>query len=750
MSQYILFNRFVIRTPTLPIQNQSINKEEDLNKFLQDQKFQEALFLASPNLYNKLSAYLNNELKREKDKKTLPYSLLQYASRMTSRCTPFGLFAGVSLGHFDEKTHLVRSGYETFRKSTRLDMNYLCALVNDLSQNIYVKKHLKFFPNTSLYSLGGQLRYVEYTYHNANRRHRISAVDDSSFLQVVLSHAEHGAYLDFLADLLVDDEITKEEADAFIEELVENQILVSELEPVVTGADFFKRLKVKVDELEGVESISDTLDRIDEQLVKINNSPIGHPEKQYKDLTGTLKKLDTKFETKFLFQSDLYIPFNQCTVEKFIRRDLYKGLEILNQVTPINSGNPLFEGFKKSFYERFEEEEVPLSFVFDSELGMGYRQDQSSTAGDITPLVDDLKLPLNNENPRFQQTPFTNYLLSKYTGAIKKDEYNIQIRSKELDGLGLKAKWDDLPDSFSTMVNIINENDKYKLLMKSAGGHSAANLLGRFGNMNERIFKHIKNITDTEKLINSDKILAEIVHLPQSRTGNILFRPVYREYEIPYLARSSVDKAYQLPLDDLTLSYRNGKIILRSKKLDKEIVPKLSNAHNFSINSLPIYHFLCDLQSQNKRIGVGFNWGFLDKKHGFLPRVEFENIILSRATWNLVKKDTKHLYQLEGYQLIQEMNEFREKWNIPEKVALVEGDNELYIDLMSPLFINMFLDTVKKRSNFQVVEFLHLSENAIVNDSEGNSYVSQFVFAFYKKEEEKINDYDEEKIYSRR
>ena len=96
MTKYKLFNQFVLRTPTLPLINEEngIKKEEDLKFYLEDPKFQEALLLASPNLYNKLFDYLNNELKREKDKKTLPYSLLQYISRMTSRCTPFGLFAG--------------------------------------------------------------------------------------------------------------------------------------------------------------------------------------------------------------------------------------------------------------------------------------------------------------------------------------------------------------------------------------------------------------------------------------------------------------------------------------------------------------------------------------------------------------------------------------------------------------------------------------------------------------------------------
>ena len=53
MTQYRLFSQFVLRTPTLPLidKENGIKKEEDLKFYLEDPKFQEALLLASPNLY---------------------------------------------------------------------------------------------------------------------------------------------------------------------------------------------------------------------------------------------------------------------------------------------------------------------------------------------------------------------------------------------------------------------------------------------------------------------------------------------------------------------------------------------------------------------------------------------------------------------------------------------------------------------------------------------------------------------------
>jgi hypothetical protein len=724
----------MVRTPTLQLLNKGneITKEEDLKPYLEDPKFQEALFLASPNLYNKLFAYLNNDLKREKDKKTLPYSLLQYISRMTSRCTPFGLFAGVSTGSFNEETSLIRSNHVSFRKKTRLDMNYLCALANDLAKNEIVKKQLIFYPNTSIYSLAGQIRYVEYIYQNANRMHRISSVENSPYLQKIITLSRDGACIESLAESLIDEEISKEDAMSFIDELIENQLLVSDLDPRVTGEDFFTVLKQKIQNLNGLNEISLILEKIDNKLQEINNKPIGQSIEHYLALAEILKKLDTKYEKKYLFQSDLYVPFHNYALKETITNDLYKGLEILNKISLKSTNNIVFEKFKKAFIERFEKEEVPLSIVFDSELGIGYRQNQSNIAGDITPLVDDLVFVGQIDNPRNEMTPFNNYLISKYTKALMNNSQKIIVSDEEIDNLGLKSEWKNLPDTFSTIVNIIEEETDYKVLMRSAGGSSATNLLGRFGHINESIYNYVNAIAEKEKSIHYDKVIAEIVHLPQTRTGNILFRPIYRDYEISYLAQSAMDKTHQLSIEDLTLAYRRGQIVLKSKKMKKEIIPRLSNAHTYSINSLPLYHFLCDLQNQNKRTGVGFTWGILANKEGFLPRVEYDNIILSRATWNLTVDEIKHLYKLDADQVLSAMNDIRTQWQIPETVALVDGDNELFVDLTSPIFIGMLLDTIKKRSNFKLVEFIHSPENAIVRDKVGNSYMSQFVFAFYK------------------
>ena len=101
-------------------------------------------------------------------------------------------------------------------------------------------------------------------------------------------------------------------------------------------------------------------------------------------------------------------------------------------------------------------------------------------------------------------------------------------------------------------------------------------------------------------------VVAEIAHVPEVRTGNILSRPHLREYEISYLTNTTLDDDHVIPVNDLMVSVSNNRVVLRSKRLKKEIVPRLTTAHNFS-KGTPVYRFLCELQNQGCISALSFN-----------------------------------------------------------------------------------------------------------------------------------------------
>ena len=745
---YQNFPGYVLRTPILSFDfykkltaNESLSNNI-LKDTFNDPLVKEACFLASPTLYFELEKWMSGEYNSKKEDK-IRFSLLKYLSRMSTRCTPFGLFAGCSLGEFEDNTTIINTSPNLNSRHTRLDMNYLVALSQDLSKSKGIREQLLFYPNTSIYASGHQLRYIEYYYVDSRRQHHIVEVDNSEYLQKILSKATSGSYLFDLTKLLIEDNIAKTDAEHFITELVDSQLLISELEPSVSGPEFMSQISAVLKKLKGTSKEIEFLGKIESQLNSIDDS-IGNTIDKYLAISENLKEYPTSFELKYLFQTDMELQPKKNKLSKEVISALKKVMVLLNQLTPPTSETNLTK-FKEAFFERYEEREMPLSKVLDVETGIGYLQDRGS--GDVNPLVDDIVLPFQqdpyNKNT-FNQNAIHRILERKLIECDRTGARKIILSDKDFKEFPIK--WDDLPDTLSAMIQITFEDGIEKIQFSGMGGSSAANLLGRFCHGDDTLYQYTQNIAHLEGEMNPDKILAEIVHLPEARVGNILMRPSFREYEIPYLAKSSLPSDHQIPLEDLFISVRNDSIILRSKKWGKEIIPRLSNAHNFSANALPIYQFLCDMQTQNLRSGLYFNFGFLENNRTFLPRVEYDNLILHEAKWKIQKKDIEVLQKkVENINALKkEVLDWRSKLNIPQYALLSDGDNELLINFNNVTSVQMLLDTVKNRTEFLLTEFLFANDGIVTSDN--GHYTHQIVVSFFngnKLESQKISKHGE-------
>src|SRR5205085_6703154 len=118
-----------------------------------------AIFVASPDLEASLAAW---EADPEGERgQRVERALVRYFSRMAGRATPFGLFAGISLGQVGEQTDLLLAGRAGCERHTRLDMDYLFALTAALARDPALRASLRYTPNSSLYRAAGRLRYVQ-------------------------------------------------------------------------------------------------------------------------------------------------------------------------------------------------------------------------------------------------------------------------------------------------------------------------------------------------------------------------------------------------------------------------------------------------------------------------------------------------------------------------------------------------------------------------------------------------------------
>jgi thiopeptide-type bacteriocin biosynthesis protein len=745
----------------------------DMDTLVRDAAAMEAIFLASPVLHAELVKYREGRITDKKEVMDLTFSLGKYYSRMRSRCTPFGLFSGCGMAAWSdgggsaeafgpaqaqgvdpekpvgpaqrvgsvERDPAQRVGsvepVDRQGRHTRLDMHYLCSLAQHLASLPYIRNRLLYYPNSSWYTLGEEMRYVEYKYVSGRRHHLITSVSWSDHLAGILRAAENGITWAGIVALLMSEDIDEEEANGFVSELAEAQVLVSELEPAITGDEFLPQIIGVLRRIPEAAATAALLEDLHARIGALDEA--GHHDEPgcnvgvrhndvaaYQEIKDLIARMGLPFDEAKLFQADATVTLTDNRVDASLQQQLLEGLDILNQLSKA-AEPPALQSFIQRFYQRYEDREVPLLEALDTESGIGYLENYSGT---IAPLIDDMVVPHpGTVETRVPWGRRDSFLLRKLTEALAAGDEVIELQLE--DFAGSERTWDDLPPSLSVIFRLV---DGDRVLLEGVGGSSAVNLLGRFAHGDPAVRRLVGDIVDAEDRMNPDVIFAEVVHLPESRTGNVLLHPAFRAYEIPFLARPSVDADYRIPLQDLLVSVKNQRVVLRSKRLNKVIVPRLSTAHNFRMKALPVYEFLCDLQLHGKQNGMSFTWGIFDWECRRLPRVVYKNIVLNAAQWVFYKKDLADIKDKKGPELMAAVAEFRRRWKLPVLLFLADGDNELLINLEDELMTRIFLDEVKKRPQFMLKEFLPPADGAhAVRNKDGRIYANQLVAALIRE-----------------
>jgi len=727
------FQQFVLRTPLFPIAfyknvitNYSI---ENLLLQLENEYVREAIHLASPELLRALDKWkLNPSNISDKKKLALEHSFLKYLSRMSARCTPFGLFAGCTVGKITSATDIILEAPEMYSRHTQFDMQFWVALLQDFSKRKEVIPPLKYYPNNTIYELGDYYRYIEYKYVKTKREHSISAIRKSDLLTLLFSKNKSGMTVHEMIHLLTDDDSETEEALEYINQLIDFQFLVSELDATVTGNDDIERIFDILHNIPSLNSEYKTLKKIKKQLIALDSNLIPS-ENKYEEIKTEIQKLDIEYDDKYLFQTDLNTTTSVNTLNDIVSEKVLQAIRFLNGIQKQNQSvnQP---HFIKAFTKRYESQEIPLTIVLDTETGIGYLQNQEMN--DTHDLLDKFSFATKILEEKNQVWEKLDFILEKKLQECLINKEKI-ITLSEKDFPDFDTNLENAPTTFSVMIECLKKNGEEIIAIESSGDVSAAKLLGRFCNGNTAIHNLTKEIIEKEINYHSDKILAEIVHIPESRTGNILRRPVLRDFEIPYLSNSGVNEKYQIELNDLMISIKNNTIILRSKKHKKEVIPCLSNAHNYSNKSLPIYHFLADLQSQNLKPIYSFSWGILKTHHNYFPRVVYKDIILSKAKWSVTKEEIDFFYSQSNPFLLEIFTVWRTKRNIPRFVNWVHFDNTLLIDFETETGIQLFLKSVRNHTSINLEEFL-FTEESVVKDKAGKNFTNQIILSFYKEQ----------------
>lgn len=256
-----------------------------------------------------------------------------------------------------------------------------------------------------------------------------------------------------------------------------------------------------------------------------------------------------------------------------------------------------------------------------------------------------------------------------------------------------KYRWAKLPPAFTAVA----EPFKGKLLLRSVTGTPSLQTLSRISVADDELSAHLADVAKWEDQRHENIIFAEIIDWPVTgKVANFSGRRLFYDYVIPLdHPISSVPMEKQLLLDDLMVSVSYGKVRLRSKKHNKEVIPVLSNFYNLAAEKNPFLKFLAQLAAQDNYRMSGWRWGNL-RKQPYVPRVRVGNVILSLRQWRISATDVKAI--LKAKNPIEHFRALHQVTGMPQNFFWnFRGDLKLFVDVRSENMLTAAIDLLKTK-----------------------------------------------------
>jgi hypothetical protein len=604
---------------------------EVLRGLLADPVVRAAVAYASPDLDDALDRWEPGE--------PAPRGLVGYAVRMAGRAVPFGLFAGCASGAV-EGTPAYRLGPERSVRA-RLDVAAAEALATSAGGVRYV-------PNGTLHAAAGRLRLVERVADGAAVRYHPLAVEPNDAIDAVLDAARDGATLDVLATALVDGEVTYDDAYGFVTALADAQLLVPDV-AVVTG------------EVEGPG-----------ELRAFEASPSRE----------TLRDAVAAVRARVDVPRDRAVHVDLARPGSFVLGDevlaeARRAVDVLHRLYRETPDDADLAAFAERFAARYGDAEVPLLPVLDPEHGIGYGAPPAlATAG--APLLAGFNPAPSTDGPAW--TPIDHHLVDLLSRALRDGATRIEVPPGELHSLR-NQRPRPLPPSVAVLATVAARSAEavaagdFRLVVHGVEGPNAVAAFARFAPLDDGLDALARAHVAAER---SHAVLAEVVHLPERRSGNVAVRPRLRDAEIPVLAGSAAPD--RVAPADLRVSVADGRVVLRDAD-GREVVPRLSAPHEAATSALPLYRFLAAVQRDGVAGTLRWSWGQVESAP-YLPRVVVGRLVLARAKWRWFRAELREVRGARTpaarYAAVQRL---REAWGLPRWAALARGATEVPLDL---------------------------------------------------------------------
>jgi len=683
-------------------------------------------------------------------------SLMKYFIRLSTRPTPFGLFSGIAIGQFGNKSHITISDIHQHAKRARPDMEWIYGLIKKIEGNKKIRYDLR-------------VRFNDFTYPNGNRIDK----PNKTFLQLEQSNENtteistsirytnqikilEEKYNDFnTLSSIIDDIVSQNpnvsisRIEGFLVQLLENEYLLSELRPPLINTDMLDYLinaLSKITSIDEVDLYIAKLKDIQKLMENYNLTSIGKGIDIYNEITRLQKEL---YECKSYLQVDMKTHVGDNLLDSSLKNDLEDFASAMYRLAPFDKMPDEMAHYIGLFIEKYgHSAEVPVLELLDIDRGLGSPIHYGNNA---------ISRPVPHRQKTTHERRLKALLERKMILALREGKKAIELNDNDIDVIYEGEQADDAINPMDSLQSfelylLAHPRAEHKFTIAPAvGSDSFGNSFGRFSDMmTQEESLLLKEGFEKNKYICEGYVIAEICDVPSSgRTSNVTLNNSDYDYQIA-LTTNPCDDKHTISIRDLYIGVEptSNNFYIKSKSLNKKVIVTMTSMMNPSFGSSAL-RFLREVSSMRKKSVIIGILSVLNIDFEYTPRISYGSIIIKPETWVISRhtlgikdKEAKNSKSVEKC-----FEQFREKWDVPRYVFFNEGDNRLLLDLDNPVHKNEIYSLVKKNTSMSITltELGCEFDDYAAVDENRNKYVTEIIVPFILDIEKKARAKTENK-----
>ena len=659
--------------------------------------------------------------------------LLRYQIRMSTRPTPYGLFAGVALAEFGDETPVAMGPVLPIRRA-RPDMQWLLSLLSEIEQRPEVLRQVSVVAHPAAFEHGGRFHLGETNPLRDNFGSQAASIRATSASRKAMALAQQPiAFAGLVSALREISESSEDKAVQLLTELHREGFLQTQLRPVLTS---HSPAQVLFERLAALPAPPPETTRLGELLQRLDGWAALAPEIAAQEWHAIETEMRTLHETKgqakagaseAVIEVDMGFVLEPAKLSAAVGREAAAAAQLLLRLGTLPRGMPYLAGYRAAFVARYgPDRAVPLLELLDPQLGLG------PPGAQMGGPLDARRFAIRNEA-----------LQSLAIQAAMQRQLAVSLDLQMIERLSLCDLGDTLlPVSLDIAVFVLAESTtaidrgEFRIAVgPNVGAGQAGRYLARFGDvLGAAVTSALQEIHSAESRQMPNSICAELVYLPRRlRSANVVVRPVVREREIGIGVSPGVAREMTIALDDLAVSVRDGRFQLTSIRDGVQVVVRACHMLN-SMQATSVARLLSDIGEDGVAQLLGFDWGPV-ANHSFLPRLEFGRIVLTPARWRISKQQRDTELTAKGSGFAERLAAFRSRWNVPRHVYLAMSDNRLLLDLDAPAQAAQLLDELQRLGEHDAVllhEAIPGPEHAWLPGPRGN-HMAELVIPLVRK-----------------